>query len=141
MLLKILCFIYLIIISFLDYFTFKIPNKITLAFFFLLLCLDIFTNPERIPAKLFCSLFFFTIFLATAYFTKGIGMGDIKLAGLLGYCLGFFQTSLVFIFSCFFGIIVFLVLRKLKYKIKQVPFVPFVTVGYLVSELCCRRIL
>ena len=141
MILKILCLFYLIILSFLDYFTFRIPNKISLAFFFLLLCFDIFAHPEKIPVNFLCSLFFFSIFLATSYFTKGFGMGDIKLAAVLGYYLGFLQTSLVFLFSCFLGIIVIYVLRKLKYKIKQVPFVPFVTVGYLVSELCCRRIL
>lgn len=133
--------LYLIVISFFDLCYGQIPNFITLAFLALLLISDIFTAPSKIPLQFLCAVFFFLMFLCIAMLTKGLGMGDVKLAAVIGYCKGFFNTSLIFILACLAGIMFFLAYRFLKKEIKKIPFAPFVTVGYFLSEIFCRRLL
>ena len=79
--------------------------------------------------------------MLVAIYTKGLGMGDVKLAAIIGYSAGFFKTSVVFIFACVIGLVFFLLVYFLKKQIKKIPFAPFVTVGYVTTELLCRRIL
>lgn len=141
MILKGLCLLYLLVISFYDLRTGRIPNYITIPFFVLLLVSDIFIAPLKIPTQLLCAAFFFFLFLCIAYVTKGLGMGDVKLAAVIGYCKGFFDTSLIFILACFAGLIFFFGRNFLRKELKKIPFSPFVTAGYLMSEIFCRRIL
>ena len=141
MVLQNLCLLYLAVISFFDLRTGRIPNFITFGFSALMLFTTVFTTPSKILVRLLCAAFFFLLFLYIAMFTKGLGMGDVKLAAVIGYCKGFFATSLIFILACLGGILFFLFCYFLKRKLKKIPFAPFVTAGYLISEIFCRRIL
>lgn len=141
MVLQNLCLLYLPVISVFDLRTGRIPNYITLFFFALMLVVDIFTFPSKIPIRLLCAAFFFLLFLCIAMFTKGLGMGDVKLAAVIGYYKGFFAASLIFILACLGGILFFLFCHFHKRELKKIPFAPFVTIGYLISEIFCRRIL
>ena len=141
MFLRKLCLLYLTVISIFDLRTGRIPNFLTYGFFAAMLLSDILTAPSKILARLLCSAFFFLLFLCIAMFTKGLGMGDIKVAAVIGYCKGFFAASLIFILACLGGMLFFLFCRFLKRGQKKIPFVPFVTAGYLISEIFCRRIL
>ncbi len=141
MFLRNLCLLYLTIISIFDLLTGRIPNLITFGFFTFILFSDLFAIPSKIPVQLFCSAFFFFLFLCIAQLTKGLGMGDVKLAAVIGYCKFFFDTSLIFILACLGGILFFLFCHFHKRELKRIPFAPFVTAGYLISEIFCRRIL
>lgn len=141
MILENVCLLYLLIISFTDLRSGRIPNFISFGFFVLMIVSNIIIAPSEIPIRLLCAFFFFFLFLCILLFTKGIGMGDVKLAFVIGYCSGFFNTSFVFIFACLGGIIFFLIAYRFKRKINKIPFAPFVTAGYLMSELLCRRML
>lgn len=136
-----LCLLYLPVISVFDLLTGRIPNYITLFFFVLMLVVDIFTFPSKIPIRLLCAVFFFSLFLCIAFLTKGLGIGDVKLAAVIGYCKGYLNTSFIFILACLGGLIFFLTCYFLKKEIKKIPFAPFVTVGYFISQIFCRRIL
>ena len=81
------------------------------------------------------SVFFSAVFLAAAAATKGMGMGDIKLAAAIGYCSGFFKTLCSFIFASLGGIIFFMAMRLFNKGTSKIPFAPFVAAGYLLSEL------
>lgn len=129
------CLLYLATISFFDLRERRIPNSITFGFFSLLILKDIFTAPSKISVSLACSAFFFTVFLAAAAATKGIGMGDIKLAAAIGYCSGFFKTLCSFIFASLGGIIFFMAMRLFNKGTSRIPFAPFAAAGYLLSEL------
>ncbi len=141
MFLQISCLLYLIIISYFDLTCGRIPNPVTIVFSLAVLAFDLSTVPADIPVKLMSSLFFFLVFFVTAAVTKGIGMGDVKLAAVIGYCSGFFRTSLVLISACTIGAAVFLFFIIFRYKIKRLPFAPFVTAGYIVTNIFCRRII
>ena len=132
--------LYLAIISFFDLRTGRIPNFLTYGFFAAMLFYNIFKLPSKIPNHLLSALFFFIIFLITALATKGLGLGDVKLAAVMGYTSGLFKTSIILFFACLSGITIFLVLKVLKREHKQLPFAPFVTAGYIICEILCRRI-
>lgn len=141
MVLQNLCLLYLAVISFFDLRTGRIPNFITFGFSALMLFTTVFTTPSKILVRLLCAAFFFLLFLCIAMFTKGLGMGDVKLAAVIGYCNGFFDASLIFILACLGGILFFLLCHFINRELKRIPFAPFVTAGYLISEIFCRRIL
>lgn len=67
---------------------------------------------------------------------NGIGGGDIKLAGLLGLVLGLKGTLLFLLAASFIGSVYGLVKSAVK-KDKKVdmPFVPFMTVGYILPAV------
>ena len=132
---------YLAVVSLFDFKQGRIPNLITLIFFLVALLTDVFTDPYKIPLKLSCAAFFFLLFYATALFSKGLGLGDVKLAAVVGYCAGFFKTSISLILACMIGIIFFMIRRVYGKKIERVPFAPFVAMGYTVSVIIYRRIL
>ncbi|HAZ96041.1 A24 family peptidase [uncultured Treponema sp.] len=133
------CLLYLAIISFFDLREGRIPNSITLGFFLLLVITDIFTAPSKLLINIACSAFFSTVFLIAAEATKGMGIGDIKLAAVIGYCSGFFKTLCTFILASLAGIIFFMALRLFNKKTSKIPFVPFTAAGYLLSELIFRE--
>lgn len=141
MVLQNLYLLYLPVISVFDLRTGRIPNFITFGFSALMLFTTVFTTPSKILARLLCASFFFLLFFCIAMFTKGLGMGDVKLAAVIGYCKGFFATSLIFILACLGGILFFLFCHFHKKELEKIPFAPFVTIGYLISEIFCRRIL
>lgn len=132
------CLLYLATISFFDLHEGRIPNLITLGFFSLLVIADIFSSTSEIPMRLACSVFFSTVFLIAATTTKGMGMGDIKLAAAISYCSGFFKTLCTFILASLAGIIFFITLRLFNKKTSKIPFAPFTAAGYLLSELIFR---
>lgn len=132
------CLLYLATISFFDLREGRIPNLITFGFFLLLVITDIFTAPSEIPMRLACSVFFFTVFLIAVATTKGMGIGDIKLAAAIGYCSGFFKTLCIFILASLVGIIFFMALCLFNKKTNKIPFAPFTAAGYLLSELIFR---
>ena len=140
MLLKTANLLYLTIISIFDLRTGRIPNFLTLGFFAAIFLSDIFTIPSKIPNHLLSAIFFFIIFLITALTTKGLGLGDVKLAAFMGYASGLFKTSIILFFACISGITAFLVIKALKKEHKKLPFAPFVTAGYIICEVFCRRI-
>lgn len=132
------CLLYLATISFFDLREGRIPNLITLGFFSLLVIADIFSSTSEIPTRLACSVFFFTVFLIAAAATKGIGMGDIKLAAVIGYCSGFFRTLCTFIIASLTGIIFFMAMCLFNKRANGIPFAPLTAAGYLLSELIFR---
>lgn len=136
-----LCLLYLSAVSFYDIREGRIPNILTLAFFAATLLADIITAPSRIPKNLLCASFFFSVLYFVAGLTNGLGMGDAKMAAALGYGAGFFKTSLSLILACSAGVMFFIAAKAAKRGVKKIPFAPFVTVGYAMSELFCRRIL
>ena len=139
MFIKMFCLLFLMILSIYDIRTRKIPN-IALAFLFIVLfSIDCITSPAKIPRKLLCSFFFLIVFLLTSLITKGIGMGDIKLAAIIGYCSGFFKTSLILITASVLAVSFFTINILRNKKIEKLPFVPFITLGCIISEIIYRR--
>ena len=80
-------------------------------------------------SSLGASLFFLSLILITK--GKGMGWGDVKLAGLMGLVLGFpkilIALFMAFLTGAVFGVILMISGRK---KLKsQIPFGPFLIIG------------
>ncbi len=83
------------------------------------------------------------IFLIIAIVSKGgIGGGDIKLIGVLGFILGFKLSILNVFLSFILGAIIsiFLLLFKIKGKKDAIPFGPFICLAFMITVLWGQKI-
>lgn len=67
----------------------------------------------------------------------GMGGGDIKLMFSLGLFLGIQKTIITIIFTFIIaGVIsIFLLITKIKGRKDKIPFVPFITIGFIIGIL------
>ncbi|MDI6782087.1 MAG: prepilin peptidase [bacterium] len=73
----------------------------------------------------------------------GMGLGDVKLAGVMGVFLGWKFVLVSMFLSCLFGSIVgmILILSGLKKRTDYIPFGPYLAMGSLVTVLWGEKIL
>lgn len=84
----------------------------------------------RSAAGLLFGLFFL---LLLSFLTKhGIGYGDVKLFAWLGFCVGVLDAYYILFYSVLTAAVagIYLLLVKKVEKRKELPFVPFVFIGY-----------
>ena len=127
----------LLVIIFISDITYMlIPNKILLFFTVVFLFLRIFIPLDPWWNGLAGAFVGFGIPLFIAVISKGgMGGGDIKLFGLIGFVMGIKGVILSFIFSTFFGAIfgvIGMVIGLVKRR-KPIPFGPFIVIGTLVA--------
>lgn len=119
--------------SIIDLCEYRLPNKLLLPLF-LSLCLWIaLTDLASLPLALAAAVVSFLFFLGIRFFTKGLGLGDVKFAACIGLFCGPKQIFVAFIIASVAGIVVgLLLLQKRKLTKKQkIPFGPFLTIGAL----------
>ena len=106
--------LFLIVLSIYDIRTRRIPNILIGLFSIIILFVDIVTAPMTIPLKILNSLLFFLIFYLVSKSTKGLGIGDVKLATLIGYYSGIIHTSIIFITASLLGMTPFFINNSLS---------------------------
>ncbi|MBI2034143.1 MAG: prepilin peptidase [Candidatus Levybacteria bacterium] len=135
----------LIVIFFTDLKYGIIPDKIVypaiiVTFFYLIINYQLSTINYLISALGAFLLFFLLHFITRG---RGMGFGDVKLAGLLGLFLGFPKIVVSLYLAFLTGAVVSLILvmlGKKKLKGSTVPFGPFLVVGTLVSMFYGERL-
>lgn len=133
--------ILLFVIAVIDIAFYKIPDL--LLFLILVECFifDLIKNSESIIYQTSAAIILFVIFLCIYKVAGGIGFGDVKLMGVIGYTLGFFDSVFVCLGACVLGIIFFILSKAFMHKkLKRLPFAPFVFVSTLV-EVIIRRLM
>lgn len=125
-------------LSYIDIKIKKIPNSI-LVFLLILATVNIFLNNgfKNIGINLIGLLTGFVVFFAPALIGKGAGFGDIKLAAVIGYFLGFYNfiTSIA-IMSIFLIIyFIYIVITKKGGLKTKIPFGPFLSIGFILFLL------
>ena len=132
--LKCISFSILIVLSFYDLKYLKLPNLLIFISYSLGIInfLILYLNLQLIYGLAFGFCFFYLLYLL---FPKGIGFGDVKLAGAIGLFLGFRLTILAVLLSFFSGAIVGLLLIALGKKTMKdpIPFGPFLAFGAIFS--------
>lgn len=81
-------------------------------------------------------IFLIIALLALLIYRKvGMGMGDVKLMGMLGLFFGFENIIQIFVFSFFIGAIVsvFLLITKIKKADDYIPFGPFIVIAAFIT--------
>ncbi len=114
-----------------------IPNRITLpaavAALVAGLALDIDFVPEQLIAGAAAFAFFF---LAAWLYPRGMGMGDVKLAGMLGLYLGRAVAPAIFIAlitGVLVGVVVMARVGTAQGRKTAVPFGPFLALGGIIA--------
>lgn len=133
-----LCFLYLSLLSYLDIRSRRVPDSVVFSLFLTLLFFDICHSYEMIPLKVCSGSLFFAILFCIAYFTKGLGMGDCKLAFVTGYEFGFVVSSLSFALGSVLALLFYGICHVKKRGVEKIPFVPFITGGIMIVSLLCR---
>ena len=134
MILKYLFLTILILLSLYDLKYLKLPNLLVFICLVLgLINLYIFNFDIQLLKGL--ALGFILFFLLYLLFPKGIGFGDVKLAGAIGLFLGFKLTILAILLAFFSGAIIGLLLIALGKKTMKdpIPFGPFLAFGAIAS--------
>ena len=116
-----------------------IPNKITLPAAIAAIGIGLVTRPSGVPEQLIAGAAAggFLLLFAVAY-PRGMGMGDVKLAGVLGLFLGRAVGVAVLVgvlVGAAFGFAVMSRLGVAKGRKIAVPFGPFLAVGGIVAIL------
>jgi leader peptidase (prepilin peptidase)/N-methyltransferase len=115
----------------------KIPNKITLPAGAVAIALGLAFAPSMVPEQLIAGAAAAGFLLAFVLaYPKGMGMGDVKLAGVLGLYLGRSVAPALFAGVVAGTIVGALVLARLGIKRGRktaVPFGPFLALGGLVG--------
>jgi leader peptidase (prepilin peptidase)/N-methyltransferase len=114
-----------------------IPNKLTAPAAVLAVVLAALLEPSFLPEALIAgaaALFFFL--LPTLIHQKGMGMGDVKLVGVLGLYLGRAVAPAIFI-ALILGVVVGVAVIAAKGmsdgRRTKIPFGPFLAVGALIA--------
>ncbi|EKJ9012190.1 prepilin peptidase [Listeria monocytogenes] len=123
-----------------DIFYLYVPNSILIGFFCVLATIAILYNQtlmDLIYSGGISCLFYLLFFII---FRKGIGLGDIKILIILSTFLGFKIGYYIFFLAIIMGTIILLtalMLKKVK-KNKQVPFVPYIFVSFLLISILMK---
>ena len=127
----------LLLIGLLDYRHGLIPNRVLFPLFFLLvgwnLLFEVIPWEKAIPGAVVAAFLLFLVRLAGNWWLgrESMGMGDVKLAGLLGFCLGWTHFVLGLFFAAVLALAFAIVARVLVGGPlpAALPFGPFLAAG------------
>ena len=77
------------------------------------------------------------LFSLLVYKKVGMGLGDVKLMGMLGLFFGFANTVQIFVLSFLIGAIIsiFLLVTKIKKSDEYIPFGPFIVMASFITMI------
>jgi prepilin signal peptidase PulO-like enzyme (type II secretory pathway) len=113
-----------------------LPNAIVLPAVPVALALAALWKPDKIPIHLLAGAVFGGVFLLIALvYPRGMGMGDVKLALLIGIALGSATLGAVVVTSVasFVGALVVIVRGGLAARKQTIPFGPYLALGAIVA--------
>jgi prepilin signal peptidase PulO-like enzyme (type II secretory pathway) len=118
-------------ISIIDIRSFRIPNALLVTLLLFLFTVDFLGNRNFMLSGVLAGMAAFSLFFIVRLTTGGLGFGDVKYAGLVGYYLGleclikgFLCASLGALFVWLIGFVFFKWTRKTR-----IPFAPFMSIG------------
>lgn len=136
MFIKVSCILVLCILSYWDIKYYIVPNTIVLSFAVFLVSYSISGSSEVVYFNYINVIFFGSLFGLISFLTHGLGMGDVKVLGLIAFVEDFLSVCLIGISASLIGILILVthnvVLNK---KLKKIPFVPCLTVAFFATEL------
>lgn len=134
-------YLYLGLISLSDLKSEIIPNIFVYSLFLTAFCLKISDDFSGLPVSIAAAVVIALFLFAVRHFTKGLGLGDVKLLFVTTFCTGFLKSIFAIIVSCLAGIIVFILLKALKKRVLRIPYAPFITLGYLSVDLFGKKLI
>ena len=118
----------------------KIPNVLLLMLLSLLVLIDFLGDSKVIPLSLLAGFGSFGLFFLVFWIKGGLGYGDVKYAGVIGYFLGPGQIINGLLYAVILGL-VYWCIGSLIFrwgKDHRFPFGPWLTCGAIAAELLHR---
>jgi leader peptidase (prepilin peptidase)/N-methyltransferase len=116
-----------------------IPNRILIASAIVAVALLLIGDRDAIPEHLIAAAIAFAVlFLVALAYPRGMGMGDVKLAGVMGLYLGKAVAPALligFAAGALFGLAL-IAARGAEARKQAVPFGPFLALGGIVAIFC-----
>jgi len=135
----------LIVIFVYDLKHYIIPDKILLPAIAISFIYLLIFNFNSLGNHLFSAFFGFLFFFSFFFFSKGkwMGFGDVKLAILMGFLLGFSNMLVALFFAFFFGAIIGIIsiIFKRKNLKSEIPFGPFLIFGTFLAIFSGQEII
>ncbi|WP_077367729.1 prepilin peptidase [Anaerosalibacter sp. Marseille-P3206] len=139
----------LLVISFIDFKFQIIPDSLNIlilifAIIFKILQYTLYDISPNIFNSILGLIISGGLFLLIAILSKGgMGGGDIKLIGVLGFILGIKFSLLNIFLSFILGAIIsiFLLLFKIKGRKDPIPFGPFICIAFMIVTICGENII
>jgi len=124
-------------IAIFDIKTYRVPDISLILFLGLIIFIEGKLPFIAIKTRLFVSFAVFLLFIAIWYFSRAMGLGDVKYATVLGYMLGLDHILPALIITAFLSITVYIAgILLLKWsKSTKVPFAPFLSAGAIISVI------
>jgi leader peptidase (prepilin peptidase)/N-methyltransferase len=127
----------LVPVTLIDLDTRRIPNAITLPSAIAALVAGLALDLDFVPEQLIAGAAAFAFFFAAAYlYPRGMGMGDVKLAGVLGLYLGRAVAPAIFIAlitGVLVGVVIIARVGQEAGRKTAVPFGPFLALGGIIA--------
>jgi prepilin signal peptidase PulO-like enzyme (type II secretory pathway) len=122
-------------IAIFDLKTCRIPDILLIAFAFLIIVFDGSQPFAVAAARLVTALAVLLLFAAVWYFSRGMGLGDVKYAAVLGYILGPDRIIHALLFTAFLSIVIYVMGIFLFHwsKTVKIPFAPFLSAGAITA--------
>ena len=113
-----------------------IPNKVLLFFLSLFMFIHIFMFPDSFLMAVFGAFIGYSLIALIILLSRGgMGAGDMKLFGVLGFILGWKYVLVTFFIAVFIGgtlSVIYLLRKKIK-KNEAIPFGPYIVIGALMT--------
>lgn len=121
----------------------KIPNLLLLVLLSLLIIVDFLVEPRIIPFRLLTGIVAYGLFLLIYWIKGGLGYGDVKYTGVIGYFLGPEQIINGLLYAVLFGFIYWFIGNLIfKWgKEHRFPFGPWLSCGAIAAGLLHRVML
>jgi prepilin signal peptidase PulO-like enzyme (type II secretory pathway) len=128
-------------ISIIDIRSYRIPDILSLPCILLILALRAALDIRSFPNYAAAAVFGVALFYCVRRRTKGLGMGDVKFACLVGLCCGLPGIFVALFAASISGIAAVLLLHLFSIKDikKPIPFAPFLTLG-VAAAYCLLKI-
>jgi prepilin signal peptidase PulO-like enzyme (type II secretory pathway) len=126
--------IFAVPISIIDIRSRRIPDYLSIPCFILIFFVRLLFTLQRLPVCLAAALFGVLLFCCVRAATKGLGLGDVKFAAVIGLFCGFPGLLSAFLIAALLGIIaaVPLSLRNGGHS-RPLPFAPFLSAGAIAA--------
>jgi prepilin signal peptidase PulO-like enzyme (type II secretory pathway) len=124
-------------VSVIDIRTRRIPDVLTFSAAIVVLLFYCMVNPARLPNALIAAALGAGLFFLIRRITRGLGMGDVKYAALMGLVCGLPALFTAFFAAAVLGLVTALVLKLLdgKHRNRRIPFAPFLSAAVIIALL------
>lgn len=129
--------VFAVVIAVVDLRCFRIPDLILVILAVILLAVDIYGERGVIPFRLAAGISAFGLFYGVYRFRGGLGFGDVKYAGVIGYFLGPGRVIIGLLCAILLGTAVWIAGRVvLRWsRTTRFPFGPWLSAGALLAAL------